>query len=177
MKSYLTILWYDAVAAILSVNDSSGFMSKLCCNWLNGLRQGHILSTWYSLYWVLFFINEWRELITTKYQLLCIYLWQHNNIDQGIRPVNRIYASIVIKFLSATTQLENTLQRRYMSIMASQITGHSSVCSTICSGQHQRNIRASRYCPFVRGIHRWWMNSPHKGSVTRKKFPFDDVFI
>ena len=28
---------------------------------------------------------------------------------------------------------------------------------------------------FVRGIHRWPVNSPHKGPVTRKKFPFDDV--
>ena len=27
----------------------------------------------------------------------------------------------------------------------------------------------------VRGIHRWPVNSPHKWSVTRKMFPFDDV--
>ena len=106
MKSYLTILWYDDVAALLAT-------------W------SYILSAWYSLYWVLFFIYEWRELIITKYQLLCIYLWLHNDMFLcWIRPVNRTYASIVIKFLSATTQLENTLQGRYMSIMASQITGH-----------------------------------------------------
>ena len=30
---------------------------------------------------------------------------------------------------------------------------------------------------FVRGIHRWPVNSPHKGPVTRKMFPFDDVII
>ena len=28
---------------------------------------------------------------------------------------------------------------------------------------------------FVTGIHRWPVNSPHKGPVKRKKFPFDDV--
>ena len=30
---------------------------------------------------------------------------------------------------------------------------------------------------FVRGIHRWPVNSPHKESVTRKMFPFDDVIM
>ena len=30
---------------------------------------------------------------------------------------------------------------------------------------------------FVRGIHRWPANSPHKGPVTRKMFPFDDVIM
>ena len=29
----------------------------------------------------------------------------------------------------------------------------------------------------MRGIHRWPVNSLHKGPVTRKKFPFDDVII
>ena len=30
---------------------------------------------------------------------------------------------------------------------------------------------------FVRGIHQWPVNSPHKGPVTRKMFPFDDVIM
>ena len=29
----------------------------------------------------------------------------------------------------------------------------------------------------MRGIHRWPANSPHKGPVTRKIFPFDDIII
>ena len=29
----------------------------------------------------------------------------------------------------------------------------------------------------MRGFHRWPVNSPHKGPVTRKMFPFDDVII
>ena len=33
------------------------------------------------------------------------------------------------------------------------------------------------YWPFVRAIHRWLVNSPHKGPVTRKKLPFDDVMM
>ena len=38
-------------------------------------------------------------------------------------------------------------------------------------------ITSSAALAFVRRIHRWPMNSPHKGPVTRKRFPFDDVIM
>ena len=34
-----------------------------------------------------------------------------------------------------------------------------------------------RVTGFVQGIHRWPVNSPHKGPVTQKKFPFDDIIV
>ena len=37
--------------------------------------------------------------------------------------------------------------------------------------------QSSASLAFVRGIHRWPVNSPHKGSVTRKKFPLDEVIM
>ena len=43
--------------------------------------------------------------------------------------------------------------------------------------QIKENIKAPRHWPFVWGIHRWPMNSPHKRPVTRKRFPFDDVIM
>ena len=43
--------------------------------------------------------------------------------------------------------------------------------------QIKENIKATRHWPFVRRIHRWPVNSPHKGPVTRKMFPFDDVIM
>ena len=64
-----------------------------------------------------------------------------------------------------------------MSTMASQITGISIVCSTVCSGADQRKHQSSASVVFVRGIHRWPVDSPHKGPVTRKMFPFDDVIM
>ena len=64
-----------------------------------------------------------------------------------------------------------------MSIMASQISGIWTVCSDVCSGAHQRKHQSSTSPAFVRGIHRWRVNSPHKGPVTRKMFPFDDVIM
>ena len=54
-----------------------------------------------------------------------------------------------------------------MYVIAFQITGVSSVCSTVCSGTDQRNHQSSASLAFVRGIHRWSVDSPHKGPVTR----------
>ena len=64
-----------------------------------------------------------------------------------------------------------------MSMMASQITGGSIVYLIICSRTDQRKQHSSASLAFVRGIHRWRVNSSHKGSVTRKMFPFDDVIM
>ena len=64
-----------------------------------------------------------------------------------------------------------------MGAMASQITSLTSVYSTVYSGTDQRKHQSSASLAFVRGIHRWPLNSPHKGPVTRKMFPFDGVII
>ena len=64
-----------------------------------------------------------------------------------------------------------------MSAMASQITGVSIAYSTVCSGANKRNHQSYASLAFVRGIHWWPGNSLHKGSVTRKMFPFDDVIM
>ena len=64
-----------------------------------------------------------------------------------------------------------------MSTIASQITSVSIVYSTVCSGADQRERQTSASLAFVRGIHRWPVNSPHKGPVMQKMFPFDDVIM
>ena len=64
-----------------------------------------------------------------------------------------------------------------MSAMASQITGVSIVYWTVCTGAVQRKHQSFASLAFVRGIHRWPVNSPHKGPVTRKMFPLEDVII
>ena len=64
-----------------------------------------------------------------------------------------------------------------MSTMASQITSLTIVYSTAYSGADQRKHQSSASLAFVRGIHRWPVNSPHKGPVTREMFPFDDVIM
>ena len=64
-----------------------------------------------------------------------------------------------------------------MTMMASQITSITIVYSTVYSGADQRKHQSSSSLAFVRGIHRWPVDSPHKWPVTRKMFPFDDVIM
>ena len=60
-----------------------------------------------------------------------------------------------------------------MSALPSQITCVSIVCSAVCLGADQINHQSSASLAFVRGIHRRPVDSPHKGPVARKRFPFD----
>ena len=53
-----------------------------------------------------------------------------------------------------------------MSTMASQITRVSIVYSIVRWGADERKHQSSVSLAFVRGIHRWPVNSPHKGPVT-----------
>ena len=62
-----------------------------------------------------------------------------------------------------------------MSTMASQITSLTIVYSIVYSGPDQRKHQSNVSLAFVRGIHWWLVNSPHKWPVTWKTFPFDDV--
>ena len=50
-----------------------------------------------------------------------------------------------------------------MGTMASQITSLTIVYSTVYSGTDERKHQTSTSLAFVRGIHRWRVNSPHKG--------------
>ena len=64
-----------------------------------------------------------------------------------------------------------------MGAMASEITSLTTVYSTVYSGEDQRKHRSSASLAFVRGIHWWPVNFLHKGPVTRKMFPLDDVIM
>ena len=64
-----------------------------------------------------------------------------------------------------------------MSVMASQITSLTIVYSTVYSGADERKHQRSSSLAFVWGIHWWPVKSLHKGPVTRKMFPFDDVIM
>ena len=64
-----------------------------------------------------------------------------------------------------------------MDTMAPHIANLIIVYSTIYSGADKRKYQSSASLAFVRGIHRWPVNSPHKGPETLKMFPFDDVIM
>ena len=64
-----------------------------------------------------------------------------------------------------------------MSAMALPITGITIVYRTVCSCADQRKHQSSASLDFVGWIHRWLVNSPQKGPVTRERLPFDDVIM
>ena len=64
-----------------------------------------------------------------------------------------------------------------MSTMSSQITGASIACSNVCSGAHKKTHQNSASLTFVKGIQQSPVDSPHKGPVTQKLFPFDDIIM
>ena len=64
-----------------------------------------------------------------------------------------------------------------MGEMVFQITGLTIIYSTVYSGANQNKHQSSASLTFVREIHQWPANFPHKGPVTRKMFPFDDVIM
>ena len=63
-----------------------------------------------------------------------------------------------------------------MDMIAFQITRLMIVYSTDYSGAHKKH-QSSASLAFMRGIHRWPVNSPHKWPVTSTMFPFDDAIM
>ena len=64
-----------------------------------------------------------------------------------------------------------------MSTMASQITSLTIVYSIVYLSADHRKHQNFALLAFMWGIHRRSVNSLHKGPITRKIFPFDDVII
>ena len=91
------------------------------------------------------------------------------------------FPNILVKDTIAHMRARNGESFHYSDVirgaMASQITSLTIVYSTVYSGAGQRKHQSSASLTFVRGIHRWPVNSPHKGPVTWKMFPFDDVIM
>ena len=61
--------------------------------------------------------------------------------------------------------------------IVSQITSLTIVFSTVYLATDQRKHQSAASLVFLWGIHRRPVTSPHKWSVRRKMFPFDDVIM
>ena len=64
-----------------------------------------------------------------------------------------------------------------MSEIASQIIRVSIVRSIVYSGADQRKKQRPASLAFVKELHGWPVDSPHKRSVKRQMFSFDDVIM
>ena len=113
-----------------------------------------------------------------------IYLAKQDNLLKQKLEYNKLKnmaTSLDAKHLNTeyAQGIANTLEWHnvIMGAMASQITSLTIVYSTVYSGVDQRKHQSSVSLAFVRGIHRWPVNSPHKGPVTWKMFLFHDVIM
>ena len=97
--------------------------------------------------------------------ILCASLGDH------LTKVHSI--AIQIRWESCFTHYSDVI----MGAMASQITRLTIVYSTVYSGADQRKHQSSASLAFVRGIHRWPVNSQHNWQVPREMFPFGDVIM
>ena len=117
-----------------------------------------------------------RLLVDALYGLFCCW---SGFIDDALpfssRVLMRYRGSVHDIFLNRLNQYYH-YSDVIMGSMAFQIAGVS-IFLNVCSGADQRKHQSSASLLFVRGIHRWPVDSPRKGLVTRKLFPFDDVIM
>ena len=91
--------------------------------------------------------------------------------------INMYWCCFKIYKHTLTLQYEEHYDDVIMIMLASQITSLTVVYSTVYSDVNQRKHQSSASLAFVWEIHRGPVNFPHKGPVTRKMFPFDDVIM
>ena len=100
----------------------------------------------------------------------CVFYYEFNCLlgfsEQRKNPPSMITFSFV-----------NTLQWRHNEHNGVSIHQCLDCCSIVCSDADKRKHQNSTYLSFVWGSQRWPANSSHKGPVTRKIVPFDDVIM
>ena len=146
--------------------------------------QPYRISLSESIHLEVIFVYLWELEFDLRKLLFCLF--QHLFVAANLKTTVLIMLSLCFIWKSMKN-LHPRLRaiRRHivdfndviMSAVASQITKLTIVCSTVYAGVEQRKHQSTASLAFVRGIHRWPVNSPHKGPVTQKKFPFDDVIM
>ena len=116
-------------------------------------------------------------------------LWRHAKINYShllfgmIMGIHRKSRVVTMPILSALVAREIIINTTFITAISNGRHGVSNYHSIEClfnslfkltTKEHQRSALLS-FC--VWGIHRWPVVSPHKGTVTRKMFPFDDVIM
>ena len=96
---------------------------------------------------------------------------------QQIKMSNTNIPIVLSTVLSKYSIFFPVVYLHHNNVMASQTTGVWIVCPNVCSGADQRKHQSPASLAFVREIHRSPGDSSHKGSATRKMFPFDDVIM
>ena len=107
--------------------------------------------------------RSWTEIVSRIQPCKC-----RCRIYTGLNTVITVPADALVPGSARLSAGKRLTTRLYhyndviMSVMASQITSVSIVCLTACSGTDQGKYHSSASLAFVRGIHRWPVNSLHK---------------
>ena len=119
--------------------------------------------------------GQWRGALT--FSLICTWInlskqswgwWSETPSRPLYRHCNVFFPCVTSPLVITMTSYERhvVLNHRSFDCLFDSVGGPT-------SKKHQ----SPRYWPFERGIHWWWVNSPHKGPVTQKKLPCDDVIM
>ena len=111
-----------------------------------------VYSQSFALVYFLGPVNGWSMCTFKIFAYICIYPNISGKSFVGVHVLERHYSYVI------------------MSLMASQITGASIVCSIFCSCADRRKHQSSALLASVRAINRWPVDYPHKGPMTRKCF-------
>ena len=131
-------------------------------------NMGQAMEPWLSCYLFFYQVTRQSQFHDLTHMYIYIYIWSYTHLCTIICLYN--YGGNLVPAVPHYSDVT-------MSAMASQITVISTVCSTICSGSHQRKHQSSASLGFVWGIHQWPVDSPHKGPIMWKLFPFDHVIL
>ena len=116
-------------------------------------------------------ISKWSNIFEHDYisqkQRWAVALWGLSKAFQKRHSGECIISSACVLKSFTTSNYSDVI----MDTMASQITSLPTVYSTVYSDADQRKHQSFASLGFVRGIHRWPVNSPNKSPVTRKIFP------
>ena len=109
--------------------------------------------------------------------------WVNNREAGDLRRHCAHYGVVVIRWVLSSYVIRRISYERLRTLEwrhnwhdgVSQITRLTIVYSIVYSGVDETKHQRSGSLAFVRGIHRWPVNTLHKWPVTQKMFPFDDV--
>ena len=123
------------------------------------------------------FVPVTRKIFPFEYVIMQISAKESQSNEESITLLCYDVTKNDGKCLCARYHLSYHYDDVIMTEMASQITSLTIVYLIVYSGTDQIKHQSSASLAFVWGIHRGPVNSPHKGPVTRKMFPFDDVIM
>ena len=114
--------------------------------------------------------------IRKDYECLNKIVWYRRVFERGFIPIPIRWLSLPHPFqeLSLTNLHYNDV---IMTTIASQITSLAVVYSTVYSDADKKKPSKLHVTGLCVGNSPWPVNSPHKGPVTRKMFPIDDVIM